>query len=603
MTDVIPDEAVLFAPPAHDSRLVRRWAWIVTGVLLAAYLALQNRYWVPGGDSDFYVAIARSMAHGLGFRYNGLSVAICPPGWPWVMAELMKITPEFLVLKLTAMLGMLLSLVVSYFIALRFARPATAGIATILCGLLMPVYSLTYFLHSEGLYCLASTLALLMALRIREGHGKWPTRIALLLLCVAIPLVRWAGVFQLLPIVAVLLAGRWGVAWRNRHWKMALACFLVITGTWIVTRQALSLTKAEQEAIKDAGGGSETESDADDVPAEAANVAIAPISKEDNHGIVAEYAQRFLRSGKWFAWLLWQPTRFASVNRYADLLITLLGWIVILMLAALVVVAARRGEWLWLSLALYCGGLCMNWPNPNARYFVPVAPLIVLGLFVIIQIARDANPPVAFDGWKWTRRALIYSILLCNLAMYGVDVIVMRSNHFYDTFEAGQHKDLVNVAHYLMSLPPRPNPDAPFNPLKPWQPEDGKVVVNERYENLNRVRYSNASSRAMVLLTDLNIKPLGHGGLTKQINPPFIPRLGKEMTRLSAEWLLVQSPAVPWRVWHFRLPMSLYKKLSKQPDARESGGWTLYAYDRQTKTFTQTPVPSVDDWPTRVPGM
>ena len=603
MTDVLQVEPTSFVPPAHDPRAVRRWALLVTAILFVAYICLQNPYWVPGGDSDFYVAIARSLAHGMGFKYNGLPVAISPPGWPWVMAEIMKVSPEFLTLKLVAMLGMLGSLIVSYFIALRFVKPATAGKATILCGLLMPVYSLTYFLHSEGLYCLVSALALLLAFRLREGLGKWPARIALLLFCVAIPLVRWAGVFQLLPIVAVLLAGRWGVAWKNRHWKMALACFLVITGTWIATRQALALTKAEQEAIKEAGGGSDTETDADDdVPAESAGPAIIPVSKDENRTLLEEYSQRFLRAGKWFAWLLWQPSRFASVNKAADLVVTLVGWIVVLMLGALAYLGARRGEWLWLSLAVYCGALCMNWPNPNARYFVPVAPLLVLGLFVIIEIARERYPPVAFDGWKWLRRAVFYSILLCNLAMYGVDVIVMRSTHFYDTFEAGQHKDLVNTAHYLMSLPPRPNPDAPFNPANPWQPVDGKIVVNERYENLNRVRYSNASSRAMVLLTGLNIKPLAHNGLTKQLEPPFVPRLGKEMTHVNGEWLMVQAPAIPWRVWHFRVPMGLYRTLSH--DTRpESGGWTLYAYDRNAKTFTATAVPSIDDWPTRVPGM
>ncbi|HEX8323399.1 MAG TPA: hypothetical protein VF595_05745 [Tepidisphaeraceae bacterium] len=606
------------APPAFDRARVRRWAVLTAAIMLGAYLLLQNPYWVPGGDSDFYVSVARSMARGEGFRYNGQPVAISPPGWPWVMAQVMKITPTFTALKLTAMLSMYGSLLVGYFIALRFLRPSAAATATVLAALLMPVYSLTYFLHSEGVYCLLSAVALLLAFRLREGRGGRVHVAALLALCVTLPLVRWAGIFQLAPIAAVLISGPRGMAITQRHWKTAIACCLLIIGTWIGTRQVLSLTQEEQAAVAEVGGDAGGDVDITEQPSEVKNVDILTLPKDAKHGMVREYFNRTVKSGKWFSWLLWQPTRFVQISRPADFLVGVVGWGVIVMLGYLAVVEARRGEWLWVSLALYTGGICLNWDNVNSRYFVPVAPLIIVGLLLATRRLGSAYPLPTFDLWKWLRRGLVYSILLCNLAMFGVDVIVMRSNRFYETFEAGQHKDLIAAARFLMSLSPQPPVPATMpatmtaatqttrpasQPTIAYRPENGDVLVNERYENLGRPKSSKAGSRAMVLLTDRYIRPLD-GKVTRVVRPPpKINALTKIMRARKTEWYFAQAPAVPWRLWHFRVPDWLYRRLSNDDAQTPSGGWALYYFDRNTSTFTQYPFPPAENWPTRVPGM
>lgn len=596
----LPAETLQFASPAYSGRDVLRWFWAAASVLLVAYLLLQNPYWVPGGDSDFYVAVARSMALGQGFKYNGLPVAISPPGWPWLMAQVLRFSTSFLALKLLTMLCMYASLLISYFIALRFVRPATAAVCILLCGLLMPVYSLTYFTHSEGMYCLLSAWALLIALRLREGRSGAVGIVTLLLLCVGIALTRWAGLLQAIPLVAVLLSGKRGTPWFTRHWKTALAVFLICAGTFAAARIMQKLTVDEVLLSKQYGNGED--SDEPELPPETATVSALPTKGKNS--LPVEYTQRFLNAGKWFAWLLWQPSRFASVNKYLDFFVGLIGWGVIGLLAWLAIDSFRRGEWLWISLAIYCGALCMNWPNPNSRYFVPVAPLILIGLFLVLQLGRERYPMRAFDGWKWLRRGLFYTVLLANLAMYGVDVIVMRSSHFYDTFEAGQHKDLINAARYLLALPQRPPTTIPAD--QQVQPGEGNLIVNERYENLGRVRYSAAGTRSMVLLMDRPVKPLQHGSPSRLMDD-FQPRLTREMNRVHGEFLLIQKPAMPWRLWHFKLPMALQTRLMKpttNPTDREpSGGWRLYHYNRDTRTFTLQPTPSVDDWPTHVPGM
>ena len=595
------------SPDGHRSRPgTGQWFAVTAVVLLAAYLLLENPYWVPGGDSDFYVAVARSMARHQGFSFNGLPVTISPPGWPWAMAQVMKLSPTFLALKLLTLLCMYGSLLIAYFVNLRFLPSRLAAWSVILAGLLMPVYSLTYFTHSEGLYCLAAAAALLLALRVREGRGGLAHVVGLVLLCCCVPLIRWAGLLQILPVVAVLLSAVPGTPLVRRHWKTAAACFVMLATTWGVAHHFARLSPEQLQQANDTYGAPSSDADVaeEDIKRpDIAGVKLLGAAGSGKHGFVVEYGGRMLRSGKWFSWLLWQPSRFMSVSKAADVLVTLVGWGVIGLCGFLAVIELRRGELLWASLVVYCGGLCLGWDNPNSRYLVPVAPLITAGLLVAIQRGRELWPATGFDGWKWLRRGLIYSVLAVNVLMYAVDVIVMRSSRFYSTFEAGQHKDLINIACYLMSLPKEPHGLTSMPYGAQFRPEDGDVMVNERYENLGRVRYSQASSRAMTLLTDRYVKPLEYGKMSQQTTPPLSLKLGNTMRRRNTEWLLIQAPAVPWRLWHFRVPQFVFERMTKDHAAPPSGGWTLYHFVRTDRSFTPQPVPGVENWPTRVPGL
>ena len=83
-----------------DTRAARRiWAILVASIG-AIYLLMYNPYWVPGGDSELYIAVGRSWATGLRHTFNGQFVSICPPGWPLLLAAAMKISPSFGFLKL-----------------------------------------------------------------------------------------------------------------------------------------------------------------------------------------------------------------------------------------------------------------------------------------------------------------------------------------------------------------------------------------------------------------------------------------------------------------------------------------------------------------------
>ena len=66
---------------------------LVAAAVLAAYLLILNPFWTPGGDSELFIAAARSIVRGEGYTYNGRIVRIAPPAWPYLMAGAMWIIP------------------------------------------------------------------------------------------------------------------------------------------------------------------------------------------------------------------------------------------------------------------------------------------------------------------------------------------------------------------------------------------------------------------------------------------------------------------------------------------------------------------------------
>jgi hypothetical protein len=591
----------LAEPTAFDEALLRRtrWRWLMFAIVPVAllYLLLQNDYWVPGGDSEVYLAIARNLVHGKGYTYNGEPVAMIPPGWPIVLAGLMLIWPTFAFIKTAMMIFMLGSLVLAYFVLLRLMSPKLAALSVLLAGILHPLYPLTLWTHSESLFCLLAWASLLLACRVAEGKCGWFGVGSMVLLTSAAAFVRWTGLIQVVLILSVLLShGRWrGVGgWRP---VIAAGCALSFTClTFLVTYQTLKLTPDELSRARAVGGAMDREDATVEmhpttfpINAEASVVRVVDTSGSGTRSLTSEYANRLGNAGKWYAWLFWYPFRFGQSVKLVSHVGLVLGWVCILLLTIAMVVRVGKGEWIWVALALYTGALTMNWPNPNARYFVPVAPLLLGGVLVALHAIHQGSRRrlgriVAYGGGG----AFVVSVAACNLALAGIDVSVMRSPEFYRYYEAGVHQSLIEACRYLNQLDP--------------PPKNGEIGVSERYVNLGRSRFSKAGVRSVVLLTNRVVRPVPPrlskppgGGLTAWASRGTIVR---------TPYYLYQLPSSPWRVWHFRLSPKLQERLTGLPPEPPSGGWVLYQLRRTESRWKKLDVPTTSfEFLKRVPGL
>jgi hypothetical protein len=242
-------------------------------------------------------------------------------------------------------------------------------------------------------------------------------------------------------------------------------------------------------------------------------------------------------------------------------------------------------RWIWLAVGIYSGALALGWTNVNARYYMPIAFLVTLAVF----LATDQLIAWSGRGWQTvTIRTLfvlfIGSVVVCNGALYAVEMSIARSSRFYARYETGLNMPLISACQYLTSLP---------NP-----PGDREIAVSPRYVNLNRTKASPFGLRAAALLTGREI-----------VTPRFNLTGGDYPGGKTRAWLLSKQPPVkyylhqrpisPWRVWHFR--MGWYEKMQTGSTAEhDTAGWALYRVDNDR--LTQIPLRKCEPV-TRVPGL
>ena len=390
--------------PAATVDVARR-AWkdwqivaLALAILAGAYGLLLNRYWSPGGDSELFVVIARNLLRGKGYTYNGQPVTITPPGWPLLLAGLLKVSAAFLWLKL-CLIGMILaSAGLNYLVLRRFASGRLAGAVVVLVGLLGWVYPLTMWMHTEAPFLLLTSAATLLAVRIGEGRGRWGHVAGLVALSFLMVFTRWPGLFYW-PVLAALAVGP---HWRpavGRRWAAVGLTFVVMAGGFWGVREGM-LRYAAGSMTVDPDTGVITTDSGTVLDPEDQNSETKIIDVVTNAGgkipLPLQYCQRFISAGEWVSDLMWPPLRFGAAVRAVGLFSGALGWATIGLLVAALCAGWRRGELLWAAVAAYCGTVVMVWPNPNARYLVPVAPFLLLGVILGCRAAGRwvaSNPP------------------------------------------------------------------------------------------------------------------------------------------------------------------------------------------------------------------
>lgn len=567
---------------------------ILTVGLLLLYGLLQNQYWVPAGDSELYTAAARNMALGHGYTFLGQPVAISPPGWSFMMSIVMRATSLIWPLKLMAMACMTASLLMGYWVARRFVSPTQAVCVILLTAVISHVYQATYWLISEGSFCLATTASILLAMQIAEGRRQW-WRIALLLFaCVAAVSIRWAGVLGVIVVVACLLDGQLKPK-LSITWITAVLVCVVSVVTFFGWRHGLRGTPAQVAAAQDMVTG--TGEDTGTIPVTDVGPPVVGTTSQNaqTYALIpaGSPVDRVFNWGRWFSYLYWQPFRAAGASKWILRGATFTGWVVIAVLSVLVVFATMRKKWLWLAVGMYTGALAVGWPNVNARYYVPVAFLITLGMFLatdeLLRLTTKRRAAHAFFVVCFI--AFVGSVALCNGALWTVEMAIARSERFYARYEDGMNMPLIQACQYLRGLP--------------QPPQNGDLAVSPRYTNLNRSKASPFGIRATVLLTGLDDIQNPKWKLTA-VPPNSNTATGRDVRKWlkskQIKWYLYQTEIEPWRVWHFRLDWYEKMQLGMAPNS-ETVGWQLYRASPTNDDWIPVRLPNKFMPVTRVPGL
>ncbi|CAN5636819.1 hypothetical protein BH09PLA1_BH09PLA1_17740 [soil metagenome] len=569
-----------------EARRRDRKTWCITVAIVGLmFLALENPYWIPGGDSEVYIASARSIALGQGYMFNGQAARIAPPGWPMVLAFVMKfVSPTFLALKLVTLTCMLAGLATFYWVLRRFASPPLCASIIVLTALISHVYALTYWLHSDALFTLVTALTLLLALQISEGDRSVWKVVAILLLCVTGSAVRYAGIINISIIVAALLHGR--IRPQLDHvWITAVLAGAVTFGSFFGVRFLVNYFAPRTVAF---------ESSAQIDPTAVLNdLQIAEGGDTKQPDVLtgtsgrSGYGQRILGYGTWLSYLLWQPFRLGTGSHLIWYLATFCGWIVALISSVAVIEATRRRQWLLPATALYTFALCLNWPHATARYLVPITPLLLLLILQgLLLLQARATQTGLRTTWRVVAVTGLGSVVLCNLVLYAEEVRIMRSSHLADRYEAGLNKSLVAAAVYLSE-----------HQVGNWQ-----TAVNPEYRNLNKRRMSPTGLRIITMLT-------GKAALQipkKWTEAPYKVPNDRDFRKLfiakhKISYYLEQPTISPWRVSHYRMGW-LQEWMTGNPALEIEAGWKLYRCDGASSPV-QIPLPQDVEFPKRVPGI
>ncbi len=501
----------------------------VLGVAFIGWLTYCG-FWTSGGDSDFFASAARSIANGDGYRYNGEAVAISPPGWPVVLASLLKISPSYLFLNAVQATLLAIGLLSFYPILRHIASPWMTCVAILVTASLHPVYPMGFWLHSEPLFLILCNASLLLTLRLRHHAGWFAGVLVLVLLALT---VRYAAVFQAVLLVPLLFA----LPRRRAMWMSATLLASVGIGLMVLTN-VLDVTRVDARPAFD----QPTTEPGSTVAQESLGHGDFTTDAHQRHPI-ASFLVRLLTLGTWPMLGLWYPSRFVTSLPMIGWIVPLIGWgVIILMVRG----CRSRLGWAALGFLLAIG---IAWPNPNARYLLPVLPIL------IVLIGRGID-----RWWLWG----LTTILLANVPLLAVDSVIRKVPSMLPSrFEAGSVAPLVAAIDQI----------------------DGPLVISERVVNFGQIRRLRTGARATHLLLDRPITPLADG----VPDEPDDPMLVRWLTEQEAVFYLYQEPYEPWRLWHFRLGTG------------STGGWQLW--EVREDRLERLELPAVEAWPRRVPGV
>ena len=425
------------APPWRGPAWLGDWrgptAILALAVLL--YLAALNSHWRVSRDSALYLCLGRNLAEGRGYVFNGSPHRLALPGFPLMIAGVMRATGsscgpnDFLALN-ALMALMAAATIATGWLLLRELRAPRPVLLSVLLMLVLnyQIYKHATLALTETPFTLVALLALWASLRMlrSEGIAFWGWLALVTFLSGLATALRPLGPTL---ILAALIALWVSPATRRRWGRNLLATAAVV----FVLAAPAAVWMFRDWKARSTGG----------------------LSYLD--------AALTLHGGsplRMLGWLLGRLPRLLTFSWVTVCGVKLAWWAGALLAAPVLLGVARmlrQGEWLLPVFGVvYVGAVCYG-STVGSRYLVPVAlPLCyatVLGArdLAVWLTAKGALSPSA-------RKTLLATCLACVCVANGLHmaqiVVENRSPRFYETVRDGRWSRWLKACDWLKAHAP-----------------------------------------------------------------------------------------------------------------------------------------------------
>ncbi len=407
----------------------RRWLLVAGAAIALLYLAGVVNAWWPTPDSALYRCLGRNLISGRGYVFNGQGHTTVAPGLPMLLGltERLAGSDALWAQNLLMCLAGLAGLAVAYAVLRRMVQPRlafAAVVATGLCGV--------YYLHSH-LILTDAPFALLFWAVIYCGYrmlaGSWAWVAAVVALCAVAIAVRLPGLTILGPLAIALALDKFPARAAKR---------LAVGGVILVTMAAA------------AGAFYLVVRSIYHQPSLYVTVHLG-----EEHGLLYRLGQ--------LATLVTRLPETAGelfTDRQATW-VTLLGCLLLALIAVGLARLWRRGlrmPALTIVLSAVTMALTAGEIAAKARYYMPLLPLIALGLLEGVvaagELARRVMPRAA---GRHPRAWAVPITLAAIAALNGPDLArhafyyscQAHRGRYLDVIAAGTYADLYATGEYL----------------------------------------------------------------------------------------------------------------------------------------------------------
>lgn len=440
MAQTATDSLSILTQPLAWPLLHRRKTWLaVVLAIVAMYVLGISPHWWIGKDAGLYLNLARNLAEGRGYTLAGVPNVNVPPGFPFLLAGMMRIgAGSFLAINIVIALTGLATVLASYLLLRELVHPDWAMLMAIVVALSNEILPRSGEVLSDMPFALLLMAGFWLYYRgLRRGAPDRRFWEIGSLLLVASCWFRVAG----FPIAAGGAVGLVIAGWRSGPKRALLNLGLMIIGLGLTFGFFLHAFKAGATATS------------------------------------ASYASMLeAHAGEPFfqRWILGTMERFGDASEKLSRLYVAqrLPMVLALLLTVAPVAAAmvrrllRRDASGPLAVTIFVGGLCLI-SGLQTRYLMPLAPLLVLYLvegyeMILVRLApllRAAGGTLAPEkrakAIQSVSLALMGTLLAFNLPLVGRNIYEKHRPDYAVNQQRGHWKDEYLAAQYLKGHPSR----------------------------------------------------------------------------------------------------------------------------------------------------